>query len=79
LGLKKHYNYKEILDKTFLKPLEIENIIKKESKPFAEEDLIKKAIEYSEKIHKYSIPEVERCALISAVLIATEQAFFRRV
>jgi type I restriction enzyme M protein len=76
LWLKKHIAAKEILDKTFLRPSEIESIIKKESKPFIEEDLIKKAIEYNEKLHKYSIPEVERCTLISAVLIALQNKPF---
>lgn len=38
LWLKKHYTYKEIQDKTFLKPSEIAKIIKQESKPFAEGD-----------------------------------------
>ncbi|WP_342268101.1 hypothetical protein [Candidatus Tisiphia endosymbiont of Empis tessellata] len=70
LWLKQHYTYKGMLDNIFLKSIEIENIIKQQSKPFAEEELIKKAIEYNSFLHNYSIPEVERCTLISAILIA---------
>ena len=70
LWLKEHYTYKDIEDKIFLKSSEIENIIKEQSKPFAEEELIAKAIDYNSFLHNYSIPEVERCTLISAILIA---------
>ncbi|WP_342271449.1 hypothetical protein [Candidatus Tisiphia endosymbiont of Parasteatoda lunata] len=63
-------------DKILLKSIEIGNIIKQQSKPFAEEELIKKAIEYNSFLHNYSIPEVERCTLISAILIALQHAPF---
>ncbi|MDD9337600.1 MAG: N-6 DNA methylase [Rickettsiaceae bacterium] len=76
LWLKQHYTYKGMLDNIFLKSIEIENIIKQQSKPFAEEELIKKAIEYNSFLHNYSIPEVERCTLISAILIALQYAPF---
>lgn len=72
LWLKQHYIYKDIQDKIFLKSVEITNLIKEQSKPFAEDELIKKAIEYNSFLHNYSIPEVERCTLISAILIALQ-------
>lgn len=72
LWLKQHYTYKDIQDKIFLKSTEIENLVKEQSKPFAEEELIKKAIEYNSWLHNHSIPEVERCTLISAILIALQ-------
>lgn len=76
LWLKEHYTYKDIQDKVFLKSSEIENIIKEQSKPFAEEELIAKAIDYNSFLHNYSIPEVERCTLISAILIALQNEAF---
>jgi type I restriction-modification system DNA methylase subunit len=76
LWLKQNLTYKDIQDKIFLKSDEIENIIKQQSKPFAEEELIKKAIEYNSFLHNYSIPEVERCTLISAILIALQNKPF---
>ena len=76
LWLKQHYTYKDIQDKIFLKSAEIENIVKEQSKPFAEEELIKKAIDYNSFLHNYSIPEVERCTLISAILIALQNTAF---
>ncbi len=76
LWLKGHYTYKDIQDKIFLKPSEIENIIKEQSKPFAEEELIAKAIDYNSFLHNYSIPEAERCTLISTILIALQNEPF---
>ncbi len=76
LWLKRHYTYKDIQDKIFLKSSEIENIIKEQLKPFAEDDLIARAIEYNSFLHNYSIPEVERCTLISAILIALQNEPF---
>nr|WP_253308030.1 N-6 DNA methylase [Rickettsia endosymbiont of Ceutorhynchus assimilis] len=76
LWLKKHYTYKNIPDKIFLKSAEIENIIKEQSKPFKEEELTAKAIKYNEFLHNYSIPEVERCTLISAILVALQHPPF---
>jgi type I restriction-modification system DNA methylase subunit len=76
LWLKCHYTYKDIQDKIFLKSFEIENIIKEQSKPFAEEELIARAIDYNSFLHNYSIPEVERCTLISAILIALQNEPF---
>lgn len=44
--------------------------------PFTEEELIAKAIYYNSFLHNYSIPEVERCTLISAILIALQHKPF---
>lgn len=76
LWLKNHYTYKNIQDDTFLKSTEITNIIKEQSKPFKEEELIAKAIKYNEFLHNYSIPEVERCTLISTILVALQYELF---
>ncbi len=76
LWLRQNYTYKDIQDKLFLKSKELEALVKQQSKPFAEEELIKKAIEYNSFLHKYSIPEVERCTLISAILIALQHKPF---
>lgn len=76
LWLKGHYVYKDIQDKIFLKAIEIESIIKEQSKPFAEEDLTSKAIEYNSLLNDYAIPEVERCTLISAILIGLQHEPF---
>lgn len=40
------------------------------------EELIAKAIYYNSFLHNYSIPEVERCTLISAILIALQHEHF---
>lgn len=47
-----------------------------QSKPISEDELIKRAIEYNSFLHRYSIPEVERCTLISAILIALQDKPF---
>src|SRR5690606_1696779 len=76
LWLKGNYTYKNIQDKTLLTPSEISNIVIEQSKPITEDELIKKAIEYNSFLNKYSIPEVERCTLISAILIALQDKPF---
>lgn len=76
LWLKGNYTYKNIQDKTLLTPDELSNIVIEQSKPISEDELIKKAIEYNSFLHKYSIPEVERCTLISAILIALQDKPF---
>lgn len=76
IWLKENYTYKDIQDKILLAPSEISNIILEQSKPITEDELIKKAIEYNSFLHKYSIPEVERCTLISAILIALQDKPF---
>jgi type I restriction-modification system DNA methylase subunit len=76
LWLKEHYTYKNIQDKTILAPDEISNILVEQSKPITEDELVKQAIDYNSFLHKYSIPEVERCTLISAILIALQDSPF---
>lgn len=76
LWLKENYTSQNIQDKTLLTPDEIASIVIEQSKPISENELIKKAIEYNSLLHKYSIPEVERCTLISAILIALQDKPF---
>lgn len=76
LWLKGNYTYKNIQDKTLLSPDEISSIVIEQSKPISEDELIKRAIEYNSFLHRYSIPEVERCTLISAILIALQDKPF---
>lgn len=76
LWLKGNFTYREIQDKILLKPQEINNEVINQSKPLNELVLIKKANEYNYFVHKHSIPEVERCTLISAVLIALQDEAF---
>lgn len=76
LWLKKSYTFKKIEDNTILTPDEISTIVKKESKPISENELIKRAIEYNSFLNTYSIPEVERCTLISAILISLQDKPF---
>ena len=63
-------------NKTILDPKSLFNIVEKQSEPLKEEELIKKAIEYNNKLHSYSIPEVERCTLISSILVALQDSAF---
>lgn len=78
IWLKGHYKYKSIQDKILLTPSEISKIVVEQSKPITEGELIKKAIEYNSFLHAYAIPEVERCTLISAILIALQdEPFFK--
>ncbi len=76
LWLKNNYTYKNIQDKTLLTPDEIIGIVVEQSKPITEEDLVLKAIEYNSFLNTYSIPEVERCTLVSAILIALQDKPF---
>ena len=75
LWLKKNYVPREIQENYFATSEEIENIIKK-STPLDELDFISKANEYNELLYKYSIPEIERCTLISAILVALQDRNF---
>ena len=75
LWLKKNYVPREIQENCFATSEELENIIKK-STPLDELDFISKANEYNELLYKYSIPEIERCTLISAILVALQDRNF---
>lgn len=76
LWLKEKRTYKDIGDKQILTPKSLFSIIKDQSKPIREEELIKKAIEYNKTLHSFSIPEVERCTLISSILVALQDNVF---
>ena len=76
LWLKDNFTYKDIEDKILLKPSEIKKVIIKESKPLDEQKLIEKAKSYNTFLHQHSIPEKERCTLISALLTALQDDAF---
>ncbi|WP_157148161.1 HsdM family class I SAM-dependent methyltransferase [Brachyspira pilosicoli] len=78
LWLKKSYVPREIQENYFATSEELENIIKK-STPLDELDFISKANEYNELLYKYSIPEIERCTLISAILVALQDRNFLNI
>lgn len=71
--------YKDVSDKSLLDPKSLFSVIEKQSAPLKEEELIKKAIEYNNDLHSYSIPEVERCTLISSILVALQDKPFSEV
>ncbi len=68
--------FKDTGDQEILTYKSLLKLIKKQLAPIREEELIKKAIEYNKQFHSYSIPEVERCTLISAILVALQDAAF---
>lgn len=76
LWLKNKHTYKDVSDKNFLDPKSIVSIVEKQSQPLKEEELIKKAIEYNDLLHSHSIPEVDRCTLISSILVALQDKAF---
>lgn len=76
LWVKDNFTYKNIQNKILLKPNEIRDVVIKQSKPLDEQALIIKAQKYNKLLHKHSIPEVERCTLISAILIALQDNAF---
>lgn len=76
LWLKGRHIYKDVSDKSFLDPKSLINIVETQSQPLKDEELIKKAIEYNELLHGYSIPEVDRCTLISSILVALQDKAF---
>lgn len=76
LWLKEKHIYKSISDKVLLDPKSLFNVIDQQSQPLKEEELNKKAIEYNELLHGYSIPEVDRCTVISSILVALQDGAF---
>lgn len=77
LWLKQKETYKDVTDKNFLDPKSLFKVVEKQSQPLKEEELIKKAIEYNEILHDYSIPEIDRCTVISAILVALQDKGFQ--
>jgi len=76
LWLKEHYTYTSIQDRVLLGYSDIRDLIIKRRAPITEDELIKKAIEYNDELHGYSIPEVERCTLVSSILVALQDKPF---
>ena len=76
LWLKEKHTYKSISDKVLLDPKSLFNVVDQQSQPLKEEELNKKAIEYNELLHSYSIPEVDRCTVISSILVALQDGAF---
>lgn len=76
IWLKDNYTFIEIQDKIFPTPDELLEIIVEQQKPFSQDELIKKANDYNETLHDYSIPEIERCTLMSAILVALQHKPF---
>ncbi len=76
LWLKGNYTFIEIQEGFFPRPDEVSEIVVSKQRPFSQDDLIKKANEYNELLHDYSIPEIERCTLMSAILVALQHKPF---
>jgi type I restriction-modification system DNA methylase subunit len=76
LWLKNNYTFIETQEKIFPSPIEIENILVEQRKPFSQDDLIRKANDYNELLNEYSIPEIERCTLMSAILVSLQHKPF---
>lgn len=76
LWLKGKRTYVHIDDRNILEPKSLFKVIGTYSEPLNEEELIKKAIQYNEDLHSYSIPEVERCTVISSILVALQDNAF---
>lgn len=76
LWLRGNITYKAISDTHLLDYLSLIDVVTNQSKPIKDEELIKKAIEYNKILHSHSIPETERCTLISAILVALQDNAF---
>lgn len=76
LWIKGKQTYRDVSDKNLLNPSSLFKVISDQSAPIREDELIKKAIEYNEKLQKLSVPEVDRCKLISAILVALQDRVF---
>lgn len=76
LQLKGAYVARDITDKQLLDYQSYKTSFQIQSKPLKDDELVKKAIEYNELLHKYSVPETERNTLISTILIALQDTVF---
>ena len=76
LWLKEKRTYVDVSDRNILEPKSLFKVIETHSEPLDEEELIRKAIQYNEDLHSYSIPEVERCTVISSILVALQDNAF---
>lgn len=77
LWLKTRETYKDVTDKSLLDSKSLFKIVNKQAEPLKEEELIKKAIEYNDRLHELSIPEVDRCTVISSILVALQDKGFQ--
>lgn len=77
LWLKDKETYKDVADKRILDPNSLSQMVEKQSQPIKEEELVRKAIEYNELLHGYSIPEIDRCTVISSILVALQNKAFQ--
>ncbi|MCB5288329.1 MAG: SAM-dependent methyltransferase [Candidatus Cloacimonetes bacterium] len=78
LWLKEKETFKDVTDKSFLDARSLFKVLEHQSQPLKEEELIKKAIEYNELLHDYSIPEIDRCTVISSMLVALQDKAFQQ-
>lgn len=76
LWLKDAYLPKEIPTDIILNSKQLDNIITEQKAPLREELLIEKAIFYNDILHANSIPETERCTVISSILVALQNKTF---
>jgi len=76
LQLKGAYVSRDITDKQLLDYNSYKTSFKNQSKPLKDEEIVKKAIEYNELLHGYSVPETERNTLISTILISLQDGVF---
>jgi len=76
LWLKENFTFIETQEEIFPSPDEVTEILLDQQKPFSHEDLVKKANEYNDELDSYSIPEIERCTLMSAILVALQHRPF---
>ncbi len=68
---------KDSKDTTILTPQSVFKGIDKQLEPIREEELIKTAIEYNKTLSSFSVPERDRCTLISSILVALRDNAFR--
>lgn len=76
LWLKKKQIYKDVSDKHILNIKSLFYVIREQSKPIREEELVRQAIQYNRRLKRLGIPEGERCTLISAILVALQDRVF---
>lgn len=76
LQFKGAYVARDISDKQLLDYNSYKTSFQTQSKPLKDDELVKKAVEYNELLHNYSVPETERNTLISTILIALQDTVF---
>jgi type I restriction enzyme M protein len=76
IWLQGNYTFIEIQNKMFPTPEELLSILTEQQKPISQDELIKKANEYNDILNEYDIPEIERCTLMSAILVSLQNKPF---